>query len=344
MLFRSAVYNGANIYTAGTGSKFEADEMSLAISGGTFTGAVGNGSTPRGGASSTQGASTLAIAGGLFQGAVYGGAASFGDSGTNVTVASTSVSISGGTFSGKVFGGNVGQTGAKAANTVVSYNIDLTVDSSAKDIYFNGNLTGGSMGAGQIGGNVTVTFKGDGGKLHFGSSSFVSGDSEYAYSITSYVVGAKTLVFDGFTGAFTGNLQGPAFDAVAVRNGTAVNVGGASVNQDFSFASTWNFELKDANAVMVTDGSGSANVRNSFWSDTLNLTFAADAETVVAGTVWTVYAGQESTVRDWNELAAVTIAGQNATGAMEGDYKAWTAGEYKVYLDGNYDIRLAKLA
>ena len=342
-----AVYNGANIYTSGTGSEFTAGEMSLAIDGGTFTGAVGNGSTPRGGASSRQGASTLAISDGLFQGIVYGGAASFGGTTTNATVASTTVTISGGTFNGKVFGGNVGQTGAKAANTVLTGTSNLTIDGSTANIYFNENVFGGSMGEGIVGGNVTVTFKGNGNHLHFDNDSFLSGDSEYAYGVVSYVQGAKTLVFDGFTNSFSANIQGPAFETVTIKNGSQVNVRGGATNQDFSFVSTWNFELSSAEAVMITDDPvSSGKAKNSFYGATINLTFADGAETVVAGTDWTVYKGKEATLNYWNELGSLTIGGEAATsGTLAGnDFLAWSTDEYQVYVDGNYDIRLAKLA
>jgi hypothetical protein len=321
--------------------------MSLAINGGTFTGAVGNGSTPRGGASSVQGASTLAITDGLFEGIVYGGAASFGGTVTNATVASTEVNISGGTFNGKVFGGNVGQTGAKATNTVLTGNSSLTIDGSTANIYFNENVFGGSMGAGIVGGDVTVTFKGNGNHLHFDSDSFVSGDSEYAYGITSYVAGAKTLVFDGFTNSFSANIQGPAFETVTIKNGSQVNVRGGATNQDFSFVNTWNFELKDANAVMITDDPvSSGKAKNSFYGSTINLTFADGAETVVAGTDWTVYKGKEATLNYWNELGSLTIGGEAAMqGTLDSsEFLAWSTTEYQVYVDSNYDIRLAKLA
>jgi len=337
-----AVYNGANIYTAGTGSSFTAGAMSLEIGGGTFSGAVGNGSTPRSGASSTQGASTLAIEDGLFQGVVYGGAASFGG---DATVASTTVTIGGGTFNGKVFGGNVGQTGAKAASASLTGDANLTIDSTAANIYFNGSVYGGSMGTGNVGGDVTVTFRGDGDQLHFGASSFVSGASEYAYgAIADYVEGTKTLVFDGFVRTFSGNVQGPAFDTVTVRNGSSVIVRSGATNQDFSFASTWNFELSGATAVMTTDDNYSTRAKNNFYGDTINVTFADGAVPVVAGTDWTVYTGSANTTANWNDLKAVTIDGVAATGAMDGTYMAWTTDDYKVYLDGNYDIRLAKLA
>ena len=346
-----AIYNGANIYTSGTGSAFIAGTMELDINGGTFTGAVGNGSTPRDGASSTQGASTLNISGGVFQGIVYGGAASFGTATTNATVASTTVTISGGTFNGKVFGGNVGQTGAKAANTSLTGTANLTIDSSEANIYFNNNVFGGSMGAGRVGGKVTVTFTGDGSNLHFGASSFVSGDSEYAYGVTSYV-GSKELVFDNFSGGsgFAGNIQGPAFDTVTIKNGAQLRCRYAGTNQDFSFVSTWNFELASASAVMTTDENNSGLVKNSFYGDTINITFADGAADVVAGTDWTVYQGKEATISDWNSLSAVTIDGVDATGAMEGDYMVWSTNDYKVYIDnvssGNrrYDICLAARA
>ena len=336
-----AVYNGANIYMSGTGSTFTAGALQLDISGGTFTGAVGNGSTPRDGASSEQGASTLNITGGLFQGQVYGGAASFGG---NATVASTTVTISGGTFNGNVYGGNVGQTGAKAANAVLTGAVNLTIDCSDAAVCLNGNVFGASMGTGIVGGDVTVTFTGDGDNLHFGDSSFISGDSEYAYDKTSYVNGSKTLVFDGFTGCFEGNFQGPVFDAVTVRNGSTVNVCGGQVNQNLELVSAWNFELSGAEAVMITDDDDANNVKNNFRGDTINLTFADEAESVVAGTDWTVYQGTDATTMGWNRLASVTIGGVAATASKEGSYMAWTTSEYKVYLDDNMDIRLAKLA
>jgi hypothetical protein len=334
-----AVYNGANIYTAGTDSAFGAGDMSLEISGGTFNGAVGNGSTPRAGASSVQGASTLDITDGLFQGLVYGGAASFGG---DATVASTTVSISGGTFNCNVYGGNVGSTGAKAASTRVTGDANLTIDSSSANVYLNGSVFGGSMGTGNIGGNVTVTFKGDGSKLHFDSDSFVSGASEYAYGTIDYVERTKTLVFDNFTGGFTANIQGPAFETVTIKNASSVNVRSGSVNQDFGFVSAWNFELANASAVMITDENSATKAKNSFYGDTINITFADGAS--VGDTDWTVYKGKEATITDWNDLGAMTIDGVAATGAMDGDYMAWQTDDYKVYIDSNYDIRLAKLA
>jgi len=334
-----AVYNGANIYTAGTGSEFTAGEMSLEISGGTFSGAVGNGSTPRSGASSTQGASTLEITDGLFEGIVYGGGASFGG---DATVASTTVSISGGTFNGKVYGGNVGSTGANASLTNLSYDANLTIDSSASDIYFNGNVYGGSMGTSVVGGDVNMTLTGDGSKLHFGADSFLSGASEYAYDDISYVEGTKALVFDAFTGDFNGNIQGPSFDTVTFKNGSQVNFCNAGVRQNVELVSTWNFELSDASAVMITDDASTTNVKNNFRGDTINITFADGA--VVEGTDWTVYQGTANTILGWNKLGGVTIDGVAAKSAKEGSYMAWTTEDYKVYMDENQDIRLAKLA
>ncbi|MBP1583265.1 MAG: hypothetical protein J6866_04850, partial [Victivallales bacterium] len=229
-----------------------------------------------------------------------------------------------------------------AASTDLRGNASLTIDSSASDIYFNGNVFGGSMGTGNVGGNVTVTFKGDGSRLHFGSSNFVSGASEYAYGAIDYVEGTRTLVFDGFTGTFNANIQGPAFETVTIKNGSAVNVCGGSVNQDFGFVSTWNFELGDSNAVMTTDDVSATNVKSSFYGATINLTFADGAS--VGDTDWTVYQGQESTLNYWNELGTLTIGGVAATSAMDGDFMAWSTTDYKVYIDSNYDIRLAKLA
>ena len=200
------------------------------------------------------------------------------------------------------------------------------------------------MGAGTIGGDVTVTFTGDGGNLHFGENSFVSGDSEYAYGKTSYVEGCKTLVFDDFSGVFSGNLQGNAFDTVSFGNGAQVNFQGAGVSQDFHYVTTWNFELCNANAVMITDGDGAGNVKNNFFKDTINIAFADDAEAMEVGADWTVYQGQKSTITNWNRVAAVTIDGITASGAKEGAYLAWSTDEYKVYVDANYDICLAKLA
>ncbi|MBP1582798.1 MAG: hypothetical protein J6866_02480, partial [Victivallales bacterium] len=195
---------------------------------------------------------------------------------------------------------------------------------------------------GNVGGNVTVTFKGDGSRLHFGASSFVSGASEYAYGSIDYVEGVKTLVFDGFTGDFSANIQGPAFETVTIRNGSAVNVCGGSANQDFGFVSTWNFELGDANAVMITDDEDAANVKNSFYGAAINLTFATGAS--VGDTAWTVYQGKEATLNYWNELGSLTIGGVAATGTMDGDFMAWSTNDYRVYVDNNYDIRLARLA
>jgi hypothetical protein len=131
---------------------------------------------------------------------------------------------------------------------------------------------------------------------------------------------------------------------VTIRNGSAVNVCGGSANQDFGFVSTWNFELGDANAVMITDDEDATNVKNSFYGAAINLTFATGAETVVAGTDWTVYQGQEATLNYWNELGSLTIGGVAATGTMDGDFMAWSTNDYKVYVDSNYDIRLARLA
>ena len=336
-----AIFNGANIYTSGA-NFFNAGTMELDITGGTFTGAVGNGSTPRDNSSSRQGASTLNISGGLFQSIVYGGAVSFGTATTNATVASTSVTISGGTFNGKIFGGNVGQAGSKATNTVLTGNSNLTIDCSSSDIYLNANVIGGSMGSGIVGGSVTVTVTGNGSNLHFGSSSFLSGDSEYAYGNVSYVERGKTLVFDDFSGVFNANFQGPAFDTVTVRNGSVVNVCGGAVNQDFGFVRIWNFELSDSNAVMITDDVSATNVKSSFYGATINLTFADGA--TVGAVDWTVYQGSEATLNYWNELGALTIAGVDAEGEMDGDFMAWTTSDYRVYVDSNYDIRLAKLA
>jgi hypothetical protein len=191
-----------------------------------------------------------------------------------------------------------------------------------------------------------VTFKGNGNHLHFDTDSFLSGDSEYAYGVVSYV-GTKTLVFDGFTNSFSANIQGPAFNTVTVKNGSQVNVRGGAVNQDFSFVSTWNFELSSAEAVMITDDPvSSGNAKNSFYGATINLTFADGAETVVAGTDWTVYKGKEATLNYWNELGSLTIGGEAATsGTLAGsDFLAWSTDDYRVYVDGNYDVRLAKLA
>jgi hypothetical protein len=316
--------------------------MSLEINGGTFSGAVGNGSTPRANASSVQDASTLAITDGLFEGQVYGGAASFGG---NASVASTTVSISGGTFNGNIYGGNVGQTGAKAANTRVTGAVNLTIDSSAANVYLNGNVYGASMGTGPVGGDVNLTFTGDGTRLHFGTASFVSGASEYAYSRTDYVEGAKNLIFDDFSGSFTGNFQGPAFDTVTLKNGSSVNFRSAQANQDFELVSTWNFELSNASAVMITDDNSATTVKNNFIKDTINVTFADDAD-AFGETDWTVFKGTEATLKNWNKLAGVTIDGVAATkGTSEGSsYKVWTTDDYKVYVDSNYDIRLAKLA
>jgi hypothetical protein len=64
----------------------------------------------------------------------------------------------------------------------------------------------------------------------------------------------------------------------------------------------------------------------------------------VAGTDWTVYRGQAATLDYWNDLRSVTIGGEAATGTMDGNFMAWSTDDYRVYVDGNYDIRLARLA
>jgi hypothetical protein len=93
---------------------------------------------------------------------------------------------------------------------------------------------------------------------------------------------------------------------------------------------------------MITDDEDATNVKNSFYGDTINLTFASGAS--VGNTDWTIYQGSEDTLANWNNLGGLTIGGVAATGTMDGDFMAWSTTEYKVYVDSNYDIRLANLA
>jgi len=345
----NSIYNGANITTSGVSSAAIGD-MRLEIVGGTFSGVVGNGSTPRKDCVTTQGVSVLDITDGVFEGVVAAGAMVFGTmskddtpvalegTGGTATVSSSTITIKGGTFKDQVFGANAAQAATWGDNTFVTGDVLMTLDCSTADIYFEDNVYGGSMGKGTIGGDVTLVVTGSGGNLHFAEGSYISCESSVAWGTSVYVAGLKELIFDNFIGDFSANFKDPSFDIITVRNGSTVNMHGAGAYQQPESVRRWNLEL-DGPSPVITFVDPEVNQNNNFHTAIINVSFAGSARPT-SGRDWTVFLGTSASTNNWNQLGGVTIDGVTATSDAE---HAWTAGNYRLYRDASYAIKLARI-
>lgn len=200
----SNIYAGAYVGSSGSGETITVSgAVSTTISNGHFY-LAGNGSRLNSNATSSQGASSLTISGGTYDAFVYAGG--FTTGGT-VTVASTALTITGGTFNNFVFGGCASNDSDNGNKTTVTGNVNVTIGATGDNtIKFNKSVFAGNLGAGAVGGNVTVTLKGDGDKIVWYAGAGLFGSNQN--TTTGTVTGTQTLVFDGFSnklGAFLHN-------------------------------------------------------------------------------------------------------------------------------------------
>ena len=326
----SFIFGGT--YIAAGGDATISGDSTATISGGEFDKFVCGGNVvATGGSVTLSGDSTLNISGGVFSGVVAGGSDSQGGKITTTSDYTSNLNITGGTFN-RIFGGNVASKLAYASfsgvqETLIDINgsTNVSIDSSANNIVINGDIVAGSYGVGQITGDTSITFKGLGDNLDF--SGKISGDSQNAGTYDKCVSGTRSLVFDNFSGSFSGNIRG--IDSVSFSNGSAV-VFDDSVKQFYlKYASEWNFGA--GTSLTWTNGI------NDFGGDTMNLTFNdLDSE-------WTVFTGSASTLANFDDMSVKFNGG--ASLSYDEGISGYSDGSYALTIDSdNSIVKLAKLA
>lgn len=312
------VFSGANLGANAVGKTYALGGAELNISGGEFSGIVGNGGFVRAGQTSTQGDSFLDISGGTFNGTVYGGAFAYGtgsksttiEAGTATVAGDIYVAISGGVFNADIFGGSLASNSHIATtNTSITGDILISLDATDNVITLNGSVYAGSLGKGAVTGNTTILVTGDGDNLVFGSDSYLTGTSEYGTTVNSYVSGNKTLVFDGFSGEFNGIIANGAFDTVDLYGESLVWM----TNAEFDGVSTWNI---DADCILA--GNLSADALD-LSGDVLNI-----EGTLEDGDV-TVLVSESGLT--WDANTAVTLFGEVAAATADG---VWESNNYRM--------------
>ncbi|MBQ7651810.1 MAG: hypothetical protein IJS15_12675, partial [Victivallales bacterium] len=297
--------------------------VNTVIDGGEFT-YCGNGSQLRGGAS-VQKDSTLTINGGTFNYYVYAGAFSAGGAAT-VNGNSTLV-INGGDFRSHVFGGCGATNSDNGGNTLVSGNAGVFVNTSENVVSFDANLYAGSMGYGNLSGGTTMTFTGRGSNLSFAANSYVTGNSQMFRGSVQFVGGKQSLVFDGFSGDFSANVNN-GFTNVIVSGSNVSFTGGKVV---LNAVTDWSIEVNNDAALTLAHG------KNSFEGDNLSLTLADGTTPTTVGL--DVIAGTEATLAGWDAFSSVSLVGETAAFA-DG---AWSSENYRLYREGNA-LKLASIA
>lgn len=324
------VYGGNHVVAASRTAVDINGESSLTISAGTFNGGVFGADSIGGGSVLRTGDVMLNIHGGTFSKTVGGGMFFESTSSRDEAIVGGDVNmtISGGTFSNHIYGGNVSGKVALSHRTTVEGNINLTIDASTNGIVFGTrqtdgkaiNIVAGSSGYGTVRGNVSVTVTGDKG-IDF--SGILSGGGEGAYyqnfngqrECVSYVEGARTLTFSGFSGDFGGRIV--VFDGIGFAAESNVNFTNAQLN--LSDISDWDFEF----------GSGlSGLANNNFAGDSLSFDLSGwDKQQE-----WDdVMKGGASAFTGWDdERNQVSLGGQLAQ--WNTDLAGWCSSDYSLSL------------
>ena len=305
--------------------------VNTVIDGGEFT-YCGNGSQLRGGESTQLGA-TLTINGGVFKHYVYAGGFSAGGS-VKVT-GDTSLIINGGTFKAHVFGGCGAKDSDSGDYTSISGAAGVVVNATDETISFDGNIYAGSMGDGYVNGGTTMTFTGDGSKLSFKEDSYVTGYSQMYKFDTQLVDDCDhTLVFDGFSGNFSANINN-GFTKLAASGSNVAFTGG---HVALGSISEWEVEVGSTDAELDL-----GYARNSFKGDSLTIAFTKKVATQLrSGTpddALDVIAGKSIALRGWTEFSSVSIRDEVATFA-DGE---WRTENYRLFRESD-TLKLAALA
>jgi len=286
--YSGIVMGGERVMTAGAGT---VTNTALTIERGTYDNVVIGASYVGGAAAVTRtenGCSTLVIKGGTFAKSVAGGmfrSDSQDDNAANLNAGTgntaVSLTITGGTFNGRIYGGNYATTDAAGnAKSSITGNINISVDTSINNVAINSGLDIGCRGQGTVSGDATITFKGDGSRLSFGTDNRVNGASSMAVmedgtTLNTFINGNRTIAFNNFSGDFGGQVT--LFKTLTV-SGSTVSFSNCADLADKSLLSTietWNFqdEASELRGLTTLDFSG----------DTLELS-STKAQTLFGGT------------------------------------------------------------
>lgn len=277
-------------------------------------------------------------------GTLAGAGVSFG--GAYTLNGSVSTTIEGGYVLGNVFGGvSVGSTGAVAIseNCTITGDVNVTIDCSVNKVTIgksSNTVTSifvGSYAKGTVGGNATLTLKGDASKLKLASvaEGYVEfiGDSSLATNKKGYVTRSSALVFDGFScGTTSLNVQNIAgFDTIEFKNGSNVQIGFLDTLKDVS---TWKFDAADGQTLFTVEA---VDVTNDFANANIDITFE---NTLTNCTLMDMKNSE-----DWFSGIDSAIVKFNGTEAVWNGSNAFVADGFSLSVDTtNKALVLSKLA
>jgi hypothetical protein len=226
----------------------------------------------------------------------------------------TKIVITGGTVD-YVFGGNAAQKKAYCGNTAMYGDASISVDTSKNDVslqYVFGGSNSNSNSRATQEGNTTITFTGDGSRLHWAAVGGLSGDGAAQYSDIDNTRFTRSLVFDGFSG----NFDVPAvsrFDSVSFLNASDVTF--TSTVLTLSAVSAWEF----SRGTSLDWGTGT----NSFAGDTLVL--GALGDSLAAGETWDVISSNSGNIfNGWGNLGSIEVFG-DALDTYDAATRTWSS-------------------
>ncbi len=243
------------------------------------------------------------------------------------------ITVTGGAINTVLLGAGAARKATNGQMTL-NGNVNITIGSATNDIYLY-EVYAGFNGAGTINGDTTMTFTGNGAKLHFNTVT----DKTYNGVFGDNAAGAagvasgytRTLAFNGFTGDFTAN-NIKKFDKIKLADST-VTFTQSGLN--LSPVKTWEFT---GTTSLTWTGTGEFYANNSFAGDTLVFS-AATAPT--SQNPWIVMTGNDDTLSGWDQAAKVSLFGEETT-EFDSDANAWVTDTYKLKRDGgNLVVTLA---